>query len=327
MENRLERAAAAHRSPLLRRRACSTRALTHRSFGADHNERLEFLGDAVLNLVDLEPAVRALRRLRRRRPDPRARPPRARGQPAPAWPSQLGLPDVLRLGEGEARGGGAQRASILADALEALIGAVFLDGGFEAARGASSSACSARSSRRPISPAGARTRRPSCRNGCRRDACRCPVYRISAHRAGRRTRRRSRSNAACRRSTSTESGEGRSRRAAEQEAARRMLDCVEGERQARKPAAVLGRRPRWAISPDSGAATSPRRPAAASSPSSAGRTSASRPCSTRWSARRSASPRARRRPRGTASPASAPTARRSSSSSTRRASRRATRRR
>ena len=47
---------------------------------------------------------------------------------------QLGLPEVLRLSEGEARGGGAQRASILADALEALIGAIFLDGGFDAAR-------------------------------------------------------------------------------------------------------------------------------------------------------------------------------------------------
>ena len=47
---------------------------------------------------------------------------------------QLGLPELLRLGEGEARGGGALRASILADALEALIGATFLDGGFAAAR-------------------------------------------------------------------------------------------------------------------------------------------------------------------------------------------------
>ena len=110
------------------------RALTHRSFGADHNERLEFLGDAVLSLVDLEPAVRALRRLRRRRPDPRARPPGARGQPAPRGAAARPARSAAPVGEGEARGGGAQRASILADALEALIGATFLDGGFDAAR-------------------------------------------------------------------------------------------------------------------------------------------------------------------------------------------------
>ena len=55
----------------------------------------------------------------------------------------LGLPEVLRLSDGEARGGGAQRPSILADALEALIGAVFLDGGFDAAQAAGARACSA----------------------------------------------------------------------------------------------------------------------------------------------------------------------------------------
>ena len=108
-------------------------ALTHRSHGARHNERLEFVGDAVLNFVvalalyekfpatdegDLSRARAnlvnkdALARLARR----------------------LDLGREVRLGEGELKSGGADRPSILADALEAVFGAVFLDGGFEAAK-------------------------------------------------------------------------------------------------------------------------------------------------------------------------------------------------
>jgi ribonuclease-3 len=109
------------------------RALTHRSYGAAHNERLEFLGDAVLNL-----AVSTL--LYQRFADSaegdltRVRAHLVREDSLHKSALALGLPPLLRLSEGEARGGGAQRASILADAVEALIGAVHLDAGFDAAQ-------------------------------------------------------------------------------------------------------------------------------------------------------------------------------------------------
>ncbi len=109
-----------------------SRALTHRSFGADHNERLEFLGDAVLNL-----AVSTLLYERFSGSDEgdltRVRAHLVREDSLHRAALSLGLSDVLRLSEGEARGGGAQRPSMLADAVEALIGATYLDGGFEAA--------------------------------------------------------------------------------------------------------------------------------------------------------------------------------------------------
>lgn len=110
-----------------------SRALTHRSFGADHNERLEFLGDAVLSL-----AVSSLLYERYAGSDEgdltRIRAHLVREDSLHKQALQLGLPQVLRLSDGEARGGGAQRPSILADALEAVIGAAFIDGGYEAAR-------------------------------------------------------------------------------------------------------------------------------------------------------------------------------------------------
>jgi ribonuclease-3 len=113
--------------------ALLTRALTHRSFGSAHNERLEFLGDAVLNM-----AVSALLYQRFAGSDEgdltRVRAHLVREDSLHRAALGLGLPLVLRLSEGEARGGGAQRASILADAVEALIGAAFLDGGFDAAQ-------------------------------------------------------------------------------------------------------------------------------------------------------------------------------------------------
>jgi len=109
-----------------------SRAITHRSFGADHNERLEFLGDAVLSL-----AISGLLYERFGGSDEgdltRVRAHLVREDSLHRVALVLGLPDVLRLSDGEARGGGAQRPSILADAVEAIIGATFLDGGFDAA--------------------------------------------------------------------------------------------------------------------------------------------------------------------------------------------------
>jgi ribonuclease III len=108
------------------------RALTHRSFGHDHNERLEFLGDAVLNL-----AVSAMLFARFAGSDEgdltRVRAHLVREESLHRVALSLGLPEVLKLSEGEARGGGAQRPSMLADAVEALIGATFVDAGFDAA--------------------------------------------------------------------------------------------------------------------------------------------------------------------------------------------------
>src|SRR3954470_5981289 len=114
-------------------RALFERALTHRSFGADHNERLEFLGDAVLNL-----AVSRLLFDRFSGSDEgdltRVRAHLVREDSLHRVALALGLPEALRLSEGESRGGGATRPSILADAVEALIGAVSIDGGFDAAQ-------------------------------------------------------------------------------------------------------------------------------------------------------------------------------------------------
>jgi ribonuclease-3 len=109
------------------------RALTHRSAASEHNERLEFLGDAVLTS-----AISAL--LFEHQTDAtegeltRMRAHLVREESLHRVALSLDLPSVIRVSEGEARGGGAQRASILADAMEAIVGAVYVDGGFEAAR-------------------------------------------------------------------------------------------------------------------------------------------------------------------------------------------------
>ena len=108
------------------------RALTHRSFSADHNERLEFLGDSVLNLAVAALLYDRLRAL----PEgdlSRVRANLVKQETLHQLAVGLGLPEVIRLGEGETRSGGSRRPSILADALEALIGAVHLDAGYGAA--------------------------------------------------------------------------------------------------------------------------------------------------------------------------------------------------
>lgn len=127
---------------MLRQLGCTVRdegllaaALTHRSASSRNNERLEFLGDAVLNLVVAEQLYRLypqasegdLSRLRARV---------VSAEPLAEVAQRIGLGERLLLGSGELKSGGFRRQSIVADALEALIGALYLDGGLEVARGA-----------------------------------------------------------------------------------------------------------------------------------------------------------------------------------------------
>jgi ribonuclease III len=108
------------------------RALTHRSSSADHNERLEFLGDSVLNLAVAALLYDRLKAL----PEgdlSRVRANMVKQETLHQLALGLGLPELIRLGEGEMRSGGSRRPSILADGLEALVGAVYLDAGYAAA--------------------------------------------------------------------------------------------------------------------------------------------------------------------------------------------------
>ncbi len=105
------------------------RAVTHRSFSADHNERLEFLGDSVLNLAVASLLYRRLGS----QPEgdlSRVRANMVKQDTLHQLALGLRLAEVLRLGDGEMRSGGNKRPSILADALEAVIGAVYLDAGY-----------------------------------------------------------------------------------------------------------------------------------------------------------------------------------------------------
>ena len=110
-------------------------ALTHRSYSASHNERLEFLGDGVLNCVIAAELFRRFPQLAEGELS-RLRASLVNQQSLFEIAQQIDLGTQLRLGEGELKSGGARRPSMLADALEAVIGAVFIDGGFEAARAA-----------------------------------------------------------------------------------------------------------------------------------------------------------------------------------------------
>src|SRR5580692_1360857 len=117
----------------LRDQALFSAALTHRSAARAHNERLEFLGDAVLNLIIAEHLYRAnpqadegdLSRLRAWL---------VSSPPLAETAAQIGLGEVLRLGSGELKTGGFRRESILADALEAVFGAIYLDAGLREAQ-------------------------------------------------------------------------------------------------------------------------------------------------------------------------------------------------
>ncbi|HLS82805.1 MAG TPA: ribonuclease III [Steroidobacter sp.] len=107
-------------------------ALTHRSAGGPHYERLEFLGDAILNCVVAMLVFREFASADEGELS-RFRASLVSGDALAVIAAEIQLGEQLRLGSGELKSGGFRRKSILADALEALFGAIYLDGGFEAA--------------------------------------------------------------------------------------------------------------------------------------------------------------------------------------------------
>lgn len=125
----LERALGYHfQAPALARQA-----LTHRSFSADHNERLEFLGDSILNMVVAMALYARFESLREGELS-RLRAQLVKQETLQYLAEGLDLGAYLSLGEGELKSGGHRRPSILADALEAVFGAVYLDAGFDTAK-------------------------------------------------------------------------------------------------------------------------------------------------------------------------------------------------
>ena len=205
-----------------------SRALTNRSFGADHYERLEFLGDAVLSVV-----ISGLLYERFEGSDEgdltRVRAHLVREESLHRVALQLALPEVLHLGEGEARGGGAQRASILADALEALIGATFVDGGFDAARTVVTGLFGEIIVTTDIA-SWSKDAKTELQEWLQARRLPVPTYRISATR-GQAHAQTFEVECVVPALSLVEQGVGRSRRVAEQEAARRMLDALKSSDQ------------------------------------------------------------------------------------------------
>ena len=201
-----------------------SRALTHRSFGTDHNERLEFLGDAVLSL-----AISSLLFERFSGSDEgdltRVRAHLVREDTLHKVALAYGLPEVLRLSDGEARGGGAQRPSILADALEGVLGATFVDGGFDAVRAMVQRMFGDMTVNTDIA-SWTKDAKTELQEWLQARRLPVPTYRISATR-GQAHAQTFEVECSVPALSLTHLGEGRSRRVAEQEAARRMLDGLQ----------------------------------------------------------------------------------------------------
>jgi len=208
------------------------RALSHRSVGADHNERLEFLGDAVLSL-----AISSLLFERFAGSDEgdltRVRAHLVREDSLHKVALMLGLPEVVRLSEGEARGGGATRPSILADALEAVLGATYLDGGFDAARTVVEHLFGEVIATTDLS-SWTKDAKTELQEWLQARRLPVPSYRITGTR-GQAHAQTFEVECAVPALSLVQGGEGRSRRHAEQEAARRMLDVLKATDQPGSP--------------------------------------------------------------------------------------------
>ena len=208
-------------------------ALTHRSAAGPNNERLEFLGDAVLSLAIAAQLYGAfpqasegdLSRLRARV---------VSREPLAEVALGLGLGEMLQLGSGELRSGGFRRQSILADALEALCGAIFLDGGLEAVRGVIERLFADRIAALP-EPEALKDAKTRLQEYLQSRSLRLPRYAVERV-EGADHAQIFRVSCEVPDLARRVEGEGSSRRRAEQQAAERMLDDIVSSRRAERPA-------------------------------------------------------------------------------------------
>ena len=197
-------------------------ALTHRSAGNRHNERLEFLGDAILNSVIAEALFQALPEAREGELT-RLRAHLVRGETLAQLASDMGLGMDIELGPGELKSGGHRRASILEDALEALIGAIFCDAGFAVAK---QQILQLFAHHLQNLPSADELKDPKTRlqELLQLDGRELPVYHLVAEQG---PQHKKTFKAVCRVNDQECFGEGRSRRMAEQLAARKMLEQLQ----------------------------------------------------------------------------------------------------
>ena len=199
-------------------------ALTHRSAGSRHYERLEFLGDAALGLVVAEALFQRIPQA----PEghlSRLRASLVRRSTLAAMAREAGFPDRLRLGPGELKSGGFRRDSILADALEAVLGAVFLDGGLDALRSAAIRLYGERLERLP-SHETLKDPKTLLQERLQSKGLALPVYRVESV-EGEDHRQRFTVSCAVDALDARSAGSGSSRRAAEQAAAESMLAQID----------------------------------------------------------------------------------------------------
>ena len=224
---------AASRDPALLRRRLGhdfadplllERALTHRSFAGSHNERLEFLGDSLLGCVV---AILLYERYPELPEGDLSRLRAALVNQASLFEiaQSLDLGDSLKLGEGELKSGGFRRPSILADALEAILGAVYLDAGFGAVRAVIERLFAAKLDAAGAAPPG---KDPKTALQERLQGRRLPLPRYTVLQVGGEAHQQT-FRVECRvdELAIVRTGEGTSRRAAEQQAAQGALDALD----------------------------------------------------------------------------------------------------
>ena len=201
-------------------------ALTHRSAARNNNERLEFLGDAVLDFVISEQVYRA-RPFADEGDLSKLRASLVRDDTLAEVAAELGLGEFLILGSGEKKSGGHRRDSILADAVEAIFGAIFLDSGFDASRRVIEKVFEERLLALPDVKE-LRDAKTRLQEWLQRRKFDLPRYELIEVR-GKDHRQVFRVSCSVDQKSAETTGEAASRRKAEQEAARKMLALIGGE--------------------------------------------------------------------------------------------------